>query len=225
MPIKPKLLDLFCGAGGAARGYYEAGFEVTGVDIKRQPNYPYNFYERDTMDVLRSEDLSHFDVIHASPPCQAYSQNRFTSEQKGANYPDLIAEVRTLLRATGKPYIIENVQGASLEYPVMLCGTQFGLKVFRHRFFESNVMMFCPTHLPHVDKACRQGTKPQKENEFMTITGNFSGVEQGKKAMGIDWMKRSELTQAIPPEFTKYLGHQLQNVLVNMNKFQERMAA
>lgn len=221
---KPKLLDLFCGAGGAAKGYAEAGFNVVGIDNKRQPRYPFNFYQRDAIDVLRREDLSHFDVIHASPPCQFYSVNRFTSSGKGLNHPDSIAEVRTLLRATGKPYVIENVQGAPLEYPVMLCGTQFGLKVFRHRFFESNVMMFCPTHLTHTDKACRQGMKP-KENEFVIVTGNFSGVEAGRKAMGIEWMVRSELTQAIPPEYTKYLGGQLINALSNQRKIEERMAA
>lgn len=222
--MKLKLLDLFCGAGGAARGYHDAGFEVVGIDNKRQPRFPYHFYQRDAIDFLRRENLSHFDVIHASPPCQFYSVNRFSSPSKGRNHLDSIAEVRALLRATGKPYVIENVQGAPLEFPVMLCGTQFGLQVFRHRFFESNVMMFCPTHLSHLDKACRQGIKP-KPGEFVIVTGHFSGVEAGRKAMGIDWMVRSELTQAIPPEFTKYLGTQLLNALGNQRVIEERMAA
>ena len=140
--MKPRLLDLFCGAGGAAMGYHRAGFEVVGVDNRPQPNYPFEFWQRDALLVLRTCDPFDFDAIHASPPCQA-----FTAYQRTCNvgdYPDLIAPVRELLKATGLPYVIENVHGAPLLESVVLCGSQFDLDVQRHRLFETNWPLDAP---------------------------------------------------------------------------------
>lgn len=221
---KPKLLDLFCGAGGASKGYNDAGFEVFGVDHKPMKNYLYSFTQADALDILRYEDLSEFDVIHASPPCQRYSQNRFTSVEKGLNHPDYIVEVRQLLQQTGKLYVIENVEGAPLQYPIMLCGTMFDLEFFRHRIFESNLLLLSQKHLQHNVKCSPQGRKPEA-GKMMTITGCFSGVEEARRRMQIDWMVRDELSQAIPPAYTEYLGKQLINALGNQRVIEERMAA
>lgn len=170
-------------------GYHRAGFEVEGVDIEPQPNYPFTFHQMDALEFLDTQDLSRFDVIHASPPCQAHSQlNRINRRE----YLDLIEPVRERLVWIGKPYVIENVQGAPLRDPIMLCGTMFGLKVFRHRLFESNVFLL----------------QPMNGYIQVTGTGNFR-LEEGRKAMGIDWMKKRELTQAIPPAYTEFIGRQL----------------
>ena len=130
---KPRLLDLFCGAGGCSVGYYRAGFEVVGVDIVPQPNYPFEFYQADALGF--DFDPGWFHAVHASPPCQAYSSLRgFTTTE----YPQLIEYVRELLIQTGLPYVIENVVGAPLINPIRLCGSSFGLKVWRHRLFETS---------------------------------------------------------------------------------------
>lgn len=134
---RPKLLDLFCGAGGAAMGYHRAGFEVVGVDIKPQPRYPFAFVQGD---VLKPPvDTSAFDVIHASPPCQGYS----TQTADPSRHPRLIERVREMLVATGLQYVVENVEGArrAMRDPVRLCGSSFGLDLRRHRHFESNVVI------------------------------------------------------------------------------------
>src|SRR5665213_3193952 len=135
---RPRLLDLFSGAGGAAVGYHRAGFEVVGVDIKPQPHYPFEFRQKDALWVLEGETMEGFDAIHASPPCQAYSKAR---KLQGLRHPDLIASVRELLLAISLPYVIENVPGAPLRNPVLLCGEMFGLGVRRERLFETNVEM------------------------------------------------------------------------------------
>lgn len=132
-----KLLDLYCGAGGAAKGYYQAGFEITGVDIKPQPRYPYNFIESDVLQ-LSSELLTEFDAIHASPPCQLFTAYRRKNETIGSLFDDLIEQTRVMLEETSKPYIIENVKDAPLNNPVVLCGSTFGLDIRRHRYFEHN---------------------------------------------------------------------------------------
>lgn len=145
---RPLLLDLFCGAGGAAMGYHRAGFDVIGVDLNPQPRYPFEFHQCDALEWL-SYEQNEFDAIHASPPCQ-----RYTALAKGNNanvddYPDLIAPTRELLQETGLPYVIENVPSAPLRYPITLCGEMFGLSVIRHRLFESNLpLLMCP-HRPH----------------------------------------------------------------------------
>jgi DNA (cytosine-5)-methyltransferase 1 len=203
------LLDLFCGAGGAATGYYRAGFtEIVGVDIKPQPRYPFEFVQADALAYV-AEHGHEFDVIHASPPCQAYTQIRYVT---GRQYPELIEPTREALCATGKPYVIENVPGAPLiaDMTVWLAGTMFGLKVFRWRGFESNVLLLSPKAFPNAryGKACKQGRAPVA-GQFITVTGNFSGQDYARDAMGIDWMTRKELTQAIPPAYTECIGLQL----------------
>lgn len=169
--MKPRLLDLFCGAGGAAMGYHRAGFEVVGVDIKPQPNFPFEFHQADALALVRDASLGcyhesahsllagrlkaclgEFDAIHASPPCQAYSVLRRANI--GTEYPDLVEPTRALLEASGLPYIIENVPGAPLRTSVILCGSMFDLKakcedgtvrqLRRHRLFESNIHLWQP---------------------------------------------------------------------------------
>jgi DNA (cytosine-5)-methyltransferase 1 len=213
--MKPKLLDLFCGAGGAGMGYARAGFDVTGVDNRPMPSNPHEFIQADAIEYL-AEHGHEFDAIHASPPCQAFSITRNIWKYDG-KHPELIEPVRDLLIQSGKPYIIENVPGAPLRNPVVLCGLMFGLRVYRHRLFESNVLLFQPNHVKHVERAS-YGRTP-KNGEFYTISGHFGGVEGARLAMGIDWMTRTDLAQAIPPAYTEYLGAQLMAALM-----QERAA-
>jgi DNA (cytosine-5)-methyltransferase 1 len=141
--IKPRLLDLFCGAGGVAVGYSRAGFEVIGVDLRPQPNFPFQFIQADALS-MNAEFLASFDAIHASPPCQAYS-DLAKRNRNGDKWPKLIEPVRGMLSETGLPYVIENVEGAPLRNPTVLCGTMFkGLRVIRHRLFESNFFIMSP---------------------------------------------------------------------------------
>lgn len=201
---QPRLLDLFSCQGGAGMGYHRAGFTVTGVDIAPQPRYPFSFFQRDAVEFLRIHG-KRFDAIHASPPCQA-----FTNAQKimGNEHPDLIEPVRELLLELGKPYVIENVPGSPLRDPIELCGAMFGLQTYRHRLFESNINLVAPAHPPHVAKTTKMGRKPV-EGEFMHVVGNFSGVAKAKEAMGIDWMNRDGLRESIPPRYSEYVGQQL----------------
>lgn len=207
-----KLLDLFCGAGGAAMGYHRAGFDVVGVDINRQPRYPFSFLQADALAMLDdAEFLQQFDVVHASPPCQAYSIMRAVTGQK--DHPRLIEPIREKLEKAGPIWVIENVMGSPLRWAIVLCGAQFGLRTYRHRAFESNVLLLSsPCKHLHKLKTGRQGRRPA-DNEFICVTGNFSGVDIGRQAMGIDWMTRAEITQAIPPAYTEYIGQQLLNAL------------
>lgn len=216
--MRPRLLDLFCGAGGAAMGYSRAGFEVVGVDIAAQPNYPFEFHQADALAVLSTTfpHIFSFDAIHASPPCQHYSDLAKRNGNADA-WPDLIPEVRRLLEKTGLPYIIENVEGAPLIDPVMLCGTQFpGLRVIRHRLFEANFPIaprsFHPKHplvFTHDKRKAHYGLLNQDE-AFVQVTGGGNcSVKNAREAMGIDWMTKDELNEAIPPAYTEYLGIQL----------------
>lgn len=208
---RPRLLDLFCCAGGAAMGYHRAGFEVVGVDIEPQPNYPFKFHQADALEFAR--EYGHgFDAIHASPPCQAFT-NAWKINRNV--HPDLIAPVRGLLQASGKPYVIENVEGAPLHQPLMLCGGMFpGLRVYRHRLFEASFPAAPPVHPPHVAKLTKMG-RPPRGGEFMHVVGNFSGAEQARAAMGIPWMTRDELREAIPPAYTECVGVALMNWINN----------
>lgn len=200
-----KLLDLFCCAGGASEGYRRAGFEVVGVDISKQPYYPFEFIQADAL-MLSPSFLGRFDAIHASPPCQAYT---LAQRIQGNSHPDLVPATRALLWSTGLPWIMENVEGSPLRNTVMLCGAMFsGLRVYRHRLFESNIALEVPPHPPHVAPLRKMG-RPPLEGEFMHVVGNFSGVEKAKEAMGINWMTRDDLREAIPPAYTEYLGVQL----------------
>lgn len=219
---KPKLLDLFCGAGGAAMGYARAGFDVYGVDIKNQRKYPFPFTMGDALET----STERYDAIHASPPCQAYSVlNRAHADK---TYPDLIGATREFLIDSGLPYIIENVPGAPLIDPVQLCGGYFGLGAAgrylrRHRLFESN-MPLKGTPCNHFEKyAIGVYGHGKWDNNTSTVVGRYTftssskyrrGGYQGttdekREAMGIDWMAGEQLTQAIPPAYTEYLGKQL----------------
>lgn len=207
---RPLLLDLFCGAGGCAMGYHRAGFDVVGVDIKKQPRYPFRFIQGDAMEYLANKRGRGFQVIHASPPCQRYSEvTRANGNQE--NYPDLVAPCRDLLAAIGKPWVIENVPFAPLGISVMLCGTYFGLRVIRHRLFESSRMLMSPgrscSHPPR-GAVGRAGVRGKKVGDWISVAGDVDR-KVASHAMGIDWMTRHELAQAIPPAYTEFIGRQL----------------
>lgn len=216
-----KLLDLFCKAGGCSEGYRRAGFtEIIGVDIEPQVNYPFQFIQMDAIEFLRTQDLSSFDVIHASPPCQRFSGVQALSKARNNSYkehPDLIAPTRELLQKSGKPYVIENVVGAPLIAPITLCGAMFeGLRVYRHRLFESNVPLTAPRHEPHNDSTPSAGNGVSPKG-FISVcgTGGVKGMNSKEiiaywsMAMGINWMTRKELAQAIPPAYTEHVGKQI----------------
>lgn len=211
-----RLLDLFSCAGGAAVGYHRAGFDVVGVDIDPQPNYPYEFHQHDAL-TLDPEWIASFDAIHASPPCQSYSD--LAKRNKNADaWPRLIEPVRDMLESSGRPYIIENVEGAPLIEPVVLCGTMFDeLRVIRHRLFESNVDLEAPPHGKHPlvfthDKRKSHYGKLDQDVSYVQVTGGGNcTMENARDAMGgIDWMgTKTELNESIPPAYTEYLGRQL----------------
>jgi len=215
--MKLRLLDLCCRAGGASVGYARAGFEVIGVDIRPQPDYPFEFHCADAFD-FTPKHSQEFDVIAASPHCQGYSKMRFRT---GKEYPREIERFRQMLIATGKPYVIENVEDAPMpDMPlfqantIILCGAMFAdLRVYRHRRFESNLPLIAPPHPPHLIPCAPQGKPPSFDGQFVTVTGNCSGVKYARLAMGIDWMKRDDLSQAVPPAYTHLIGQQLINYL------------
>ena len=197
-----KLLDLYCGAGGAAMGYYRAGFtEIVGVDIKPQPHYPFAFVLGDALEYV-AEHGREFDAIHASPPCQQYSAMQHIVKTKD-RHPNLIPPTREALLRVGRPYVIENVVGAPLRIDSFLCGTMFGLRIIRHRIFESNTLEFALTLTCH--------------HEDVYDPWHRDGIGQREKltqAMGIDWfMTRPEVREAIPPAYTEFIGRQLIKVL------------
>lgn len=213
--VKPRLLDLFCCQGGASAGYAAAGFDVVGVDIEPQPRYPYEFHQADALEWY-TENHQGFAAVHASPPCQAYSS--LGSRYDRGNHPDLVAPVRAALRASGLPYVIENVVGAPLDNPIMLCGSSFGLDVRRHRLFESNV--------PLMATPCAHGLQVEGKYDVYEhgrwikspvarVYGHGGGkaAESWSLAMGIDWMDRRGLAQAIPPAYTEFIGAQLMSAL------------
>lgn len=186
-------------------GYFKAGFtDIVGVDIFPQKNYPFAFIQGDALTYVK-QNWREFDCIHASPPCQAYGRTAHLSYKRHL----LIEPVRSLLKQTDLPYVIENVMGAPLLSPIRLCGAMFSLKVYRHRLFESNVVLVEPVHHKHNDSIPRAGRAAISKNGFLSVVGHFSNVEYARLAMGIDWMTRNELSQAIPPAFTQYIGQQL----------------
>lgn len=215
--MRPKLLDLFCGAGGCAIGYHRAGFDVVGVDIKVRKSYPFPMAVANALQP--PFDVRQFDVIHASPPCQAYTTMIRLGKGAGKNAPELVDPVRDLLEGSGKPWVIENVVGAPLRSPMMLCGSMFGLNVRRHRLFESSVLLLGPSCCEHKANALAvYGDHP--EDAF--IHGRNAGprsvkraptIDAARKAMGISWMDWKEITQAIPPAYTEYIGKQLIRIL------------
>jgi DNA (cytosine-5)-methyltransferase 1 len=221
---RPRLLDLFCGAGGAAVGYHRAGFDVVGVDNRPQPHYPFQFVKADALLFVEGLgahwggwELEEFDAIHASPPCQAYSSltGRWARQHL---HPDLVAMTRELLQATGLPYVIENVEGAPLENPARLCGSWFGLDLHRHRLFETNWPLMS-TPCSHHWQRPRFRSLDKRQKGLAAVVGvhghvNYAGErELREQAMGIDWMTPAELVEAIPPAYTELIGHQLMQML------------
>lgn len=206
-----RLLDLYCCAGGCGAGYAAAGFDVTGVDIEPQPKYPFRFYQGDAIAFLQAHGHE-FDAIHASPPCQEHSQSTKTWKAAGKTYPELVVPTRAALLASGLPYVIENVPGAPLIDPVMLCGAMFGRPIYRHRMFETSFLLPQPQHLPHTVPQAKMGRAP-KNGEYVQVVGHFSGVPQARVAMQIDWMGQKELAQAIPPAYTRYVGRVLREFI------------
>lgn len=211
---RPRLLDLFCCAGGAGTGYSMAGFEVVGVDINPQPNYPFPFIQTDALS-LDPKFISTFDAIHASPPCQSYSDLAKRNGNADA-WPRLIDPVRDILVRSELPYVIENVEGAPLRNPIVLCGTMFsGLRVIRHRLFETNFPILTPQHGVHpkvhtFDKRKSHYGKTNDMLDFVQVTGGGNcTIAAARDAMGINWMTKYELNEAIPPAYTKFIGKQL----------------
>lgn len=182
-------------------GYARAGFEVVGVDINPQKRYPFEFHQANALEY----PLEGFDVIHASPPCQAYSKTQRIQDNK---YPDLIPAIRERFKDLEIPWIIENVPGSPLQNPLVLCGLMFNLGVDRDRWFETNVSFLVDNHPPHSKPKTKMGRKPE-EGKIIQVIGHFSGVDFARTAMGIDWMTGEELREAIPPAYTEYLGKQL----------------
>lgn len=223
--MKPICLDLYCKAGGTSRGYQQAGFYVVGVDIEPQKNYiGDDFLQADALEVLRIligggciigqsgrvYYLADFDLIAASPPCQLDSV--MTPMAHRQNHPDLIEPTRELLLKTGRPFVIENVSGArhKLLNPVMLCGSMFGLPIWRHRYFETYpIWLMSPA-------ACCHDFKPVLITDNGGPNGNGWGkprkrtpIEVKRRAIQIDWMVGDEITEAIPPAYTRYLGQKM----------------
>jgi DNA (cytosine-5)-methyltransferase 1 len=199
--VKPLLLDLFCCQGGASAGYVAAGFDVIGVDIDPQPRYPYRFLQGDALAALDRLG-EHVDAVHASPPCQGYSN---AQRIQGREHPMLIDAVRERLEELGKPYVIENVPGAPLKAPIELCGGTFGLRTYRHRLFESNAGLLQPAHRPHPVPQVKMG-RPLKVGDYYQAVGNFSNVPYVRADMGVPWMSRDGIRESIPPVYAQYVG-------------------
>jgi DNA (cytosine-5)-methyltransferase 1 len=221
---RPVLLDLFCCAGGAAMGYHRAGFDVIGVDIEPQPLYPFRFVQANALEALAAWNLAAFDVIHASPPCQRFTQ--MSARWRGVSavadgHPDLLTPVLAILRALGRPYVVENVQGAAkhMRTTVTLHGGMFGLEVHRPRRFESNILILAPK-APHAkDPIGVYGERPDGRRLRTRQNGDMKGkrsilraarsVEEAQRAMGMPWADWHGCKEAIPPAYTEYIGLQL----------------
>jgi DNA (cytosine-5)-methyltransferase 1 len=221
--LKLRLLDLFCGAGGCAVGYERAGFEVVGVDINPQPRYPFEFHQADAM----MYPLDGFDAIHASPPCQFFTQMRASWRAQGVNdgYVDLLTPTLERLRASGLPYVVENVVGAgkAMRATVVLHGGMFDLKVHRPRLFETSFAVMAAKEPIRKQPVGVYDTRPRGKTHYRTrLNGNGKGrsemriartLEEGQEAMGIDWMEWHELKEAIPPAYTEHIGAYLMAAL------------
>ncbi len=209
-----KILDLFCGGGGASVGYARAGFKVVGVDMVQKKNYPYEFIKGDAMEILKDLDfLNTFDVIHASPPCQFYTVagNLMRAQGKTTSKPDLLDPVRQALIAWGGKYIIENVVGAPMG-GITLCGSSFGLKVRRHRKFESN-MELTSLECRHKEQGRPVGVYGSMNDEIPKGGRTAKTLKEGQDAMGIHWLGWNSLKESIPPIYTEHLGRQIMEQL------------
>ena len=249
----PRMLDLFCGAGGAAMGYHRAGFRVVGVDIDQQPHYPFDFVQADALEYL-AEHGHDYDAVHASPPCQGYSIMHNLPWLRGREYPYLLHPTIEALAALGRPYVVENVMGARHGSAILkrrgleahglqagfLCGAMFGMPFYRHRLFAANWLWLAPGHPKHKGRISNGGRHITSQHRGGHITAQIVIEDHGGRtgltfrpgyervpfsvptvlhdavgwriaaeAMGIDWMKRDELTQAIPPMYTEHIGLQL----------------
>lgn len=220
---RPRLLDLFCCEGGAGMGYARAGFDVTGIDLRRWPNYPFEFHRADAIEYARDHSTE-FDAIHASPPCQAHSvlKHRHPDVFDSmlfplTSHPDLVPATRDMLNSTGLPFIIENVPGAPLIDPVVLCGSMFGLgadcedgyrQLQRHRLFESNVALSPPGPCRHSGLVV--GVYGNGGGGVRAATRGYKATKrEGNDALGTGWMSVAGMSQAIPPAYTQWLGAQL----------------
>lgn len=210
--MSPRVLDLFCGAGGASMGYHRAGFEVAGADINPQPNYPFLFHQADVTDGISNELLQSFDLVHASPPCQGYMSG---STSTGDKYPRLIAATRELLAESGVPYVIENIVPAAphLIKPIQLCGELFGLGVIRHRLFEFGNYDGAgqPAHIKHRGRVRGWRHGQFFDGPYVAVYGKGGGKatqSEAAAAMGIDWMTLDEMREAIPPAYTQFIAEQ-----------------
>lgn len=209
------VLDLCCGAGGAGKGYADAGFRVIGVDIVDQPDYPFEFHRADALEWLKTAE--NYDAVHASPPCQASSALTKGSNQGKVDHVDQIGAFRTVLRALKTPYVIENVVTAQLRPDLMLCGTMFGLRVLRHRWFEATFAITQPRHAEHRGRVSgwRHGRVIKGSYLGVWGQGGYKGtVQEWQQGLGIDWTStRQGLANAIPPAYTHHIGQALQEAL------------
>jgi DNA (cytosine-5)-methyltransferase 1 len=217
---RPIALDLFCGAGGAGMGLERAGFDVVGVDFKLQPRYPFRFVQADVRSMV-DWSFHAYDFIWASPPCQKHTSLNQMHNSK--EHIDLIPETRALLKASGLPYCIENVVGAPLQSPIILCGTMFGLgageaDLHRHRLFEASFPVAQPKceHRPGRDVIGVYGGHVRNRRRFMGHkdrgSSDFS-IADAQAAMGIDWMTLGEMSQAIPPAFSEFIGRAAMKII------------
>lgn len=202
-----RILDAFCCQGGASVGYWLAGYDVVGVDLHPQPRYPFTFIQGDAVDFIRGHG-HRFDLIAGSPPCQRYSA---CQRIQGREHPDLIAPTRAAMQSTGRPWVIENVPDAAAELrdPVMLCGTAFGLRTYRHRLFESGggLVLPRPDRCRHDRPVAKMG-RPRKPGEMAHYVGNFSGVQEAREDLGVPWMSRDGIRECIPPVYARWVGEQ-----------------
>jgi DNA (cytosine-5)-methyltransferase 1 len=211
-----KLLDLFCGAGGASAGYAKAGFEVTGIDVKHGKRYPFTYIKGDVRDFLDPEFLQQFDVIAASPPCQTFSATKHlrNAQGKSTSKINMIPMVRDALIMSNRIYVIENVPNAPLINPVQLCGSAFNLKVRRHRLFESNFPLK-GTDCHHKQQGKPIGIYGSMRDEIPNGGHTAKTMDQANDAMGIDWMIWGELVESIPPAYTHFIGQQLSTEVIH----------
>ena len=205
---RPRLLDLYCCQGGAAMGYHRAGFEVVGVDLAPQPRYPFEFHQGDALTYLAAH-WREFDAVHASPPCHDHSALASVAGLDGTGH--LLADTREALSALPIPWVMENVPGAAMRVDLRLCGGMFGLRTYRHRWFEFADPMFPPV-LPHPKHRILTDARKRRAGwdagMHTSVTGDVT-VEIASEALGIDWMDADGLAQAIPPAYTAVVGAHL----------------